>query len=599
MNHLYLDIEAASGVKLSQTGPYRYSEDEHFRILLFGYAVDNEPIRIINLEHGERIPSEVIEALTDPGVKKIAYDAEYERICLSRYLKLPGNNYLCPEHWNCLRVWASYRGLPSTMKKIATLLNLDSAANPEVQLLLRDKYLHDPRVHGDQEPERQEKMLTSLHALGQCIRQNLMAERELHAYLQQYPMPDTEWVFYFMDQRINDRGVNLDRTLIRNAIICDRLFRDGVARRFVEITGISADSPARFRQWLSVNGIHVDSVSKETISRLRKRVPVELGEVLRLWELLSRTETRKYTALNDAVCSDGRLRGLFRFCGRPQGRFSYPLIQLDNLPACRCTCLPELREIVRTGTFTGMDSTCESVTDILTQLFITSFVPNRSCRLFVMEYHALEQRIQDWLVKDDWEALACMKNYVRDEQPRVSEYFHDDPRVTRLCLDIDNAIRRCLTHPAITKTHGLLFRGYNGTLCIELPSRQALCYREPEIMFGADGFSTIMYAGINKDGKWDILQGNGAVFLRDIIQGMARNLLLNAMRRITDAKYRIVLHLPGKVVVESDEPNALLNISAIMEQPPYWAKDIRLTTRGYACDRYLEKKQRPSHLIGK
>jgi len=204
MNHLYLDIEAASGVKLSQTGPYRYSEDEHFRILLFGYAVDNEPIRIINLEHGERIPSEVIEALTDPGVKKIAYDAEYERICLSRYLKLPGNNYLCPEHWNCLRVWASYRGLPSTMKKIATLLNLDSAANPEVQLLLRDKYLHDPRVHGDQEPERQEKMLMSLHALGQCIRQNLMAERELHAYLQQYPMPDTEWVFYFMDQRIND-----------------------------------------------------------------------------------------------------------------------------------------------------------------------------------------------------------------------------------------------------------------------------------------------------------------------------------------------------------------------------------------------------------
>ena len=338
----------------------------------------------------------------------------------------------------------------------------------------------------------------------------------------------------------------------------------------------------------------MDSVSKEAVTRLRKSAPVELDEALRLWELLSRTETRKYATLSEAVCNDGRLRGLFRFCGHPQGRFSFPLIQLDNLPVCRSSDLSELRDIVRSGEFCGLDSQCESVTDILTQLFVTSFIPRRKCRLLVAEYPALEQRILDWLVRDDWEARASSRNYVQDEQPRVSEYFHDDPRVTRLCLDIDNAIRRCLTHPAVAKTHGLLFSGYNGTLCIELPSGRALCYREPEIMFGVDGFSIIMYAGMNKDGKWDNMQGNGAKFLRDIVQGLVRDVLLDAMQRLTDANYPVVLHLANKVVVESEEPAALMAVSTIMEQPSQWAKEMQLTTQGYACNRYLEKKQRPS-----
>lgn len=594
MNHLFIDIETTSGANLASVGAYRYAEDAQFRVLLFGYAVDDAPIRIVNLEQGERIPGEVIEALADPDVTKLAYDAQFERVCLSRHLELPGNVYLCPEHWRCIKVWASYRGLPSSMKKIASALGVSIAADPEVQRVLREKYVHDLRKGGDRSPECWEEMPVALQTLGQCVRQNLTAERALYEYLRKYPMPDTEWAHYCMDQRINDRGVKLDRKLVNNAVNCDAFFRGGMERRFKEITGISPDSPARFRQWLAANGVRVDSVSKEAVTRLRKITPVELDEALSLWELLSRTETRKYTTLNDAVCGDGRLRGLYRFCGHPQGRFSYPLIQLDNLPVCRSSGLSELREVVRSGVFNDMDSQCESVTDVLTQLFVTSFVPRRKCRLLVVEYTALEQRILEWLVRDDWEARASSRNYVQDEQPRVSEYFHDDPRVTRLCLDIDNAIRRCLTHPAVTKTHGLLFSGYNGTLCIELPSGRALCYREPEIMFGVDGFSTIMYAGMNRDGKWDIMQGNGSTFLRDIVQGLARDVLLDAMQRLTDANYPISLHLSNKVVIESEEPAALMAISAVMEQPPHWAKEMQLTTQGYACNRYLEKKLRPS-----
>ena len=594
MNHLYVDIETTSGANLANAGAYRYAEDKNFRVLLFGYATDSDPIRIVNLEQGEHIPAEVIEALVDPAVTKIAYDAQFERVCLSRYLELPKNVFLCPEHWRCMKVWASYRGLPASMKKIASALGVTIAADPEVQRVLREKYIHDLRKGGDQTPERREEMPVALQTLGQCVRQNLTAERALHEYLRKYPLPDTEWVNYCMDQRINDRGVKLDRKLVANAINCDDFFRGGMARRFKEITGISADSPARFRQWLTANGVRADSVSKDAVTRLRKTTPVELDEALNLWELLSRTETRKYAVPSEAVCGDGRLRGLFRFCGHSQGRFSYPLIQLDNLPVCRSSGLSELRNIVRSGEFNNMDSQCESVTDILTQLFITSFIPRRKCRLLVVEYPALEQRILDWLVRDDWEARASSRNYVQDEQPRVSEYFHDDPRVTRLCLDIDNAIRRCLTHPAVAKTHGLLFSGYNGTLCIELPSGRALCYREPEIMFGVDGFSIIMYAGMNKDGKWDIMQGNGAKFLRDIVQGLARDVLLDAMQRLSEANYSISLHQANKVIVESEEPAALMAISAIMEQPPHWAKEMRLTTQGYACNRYLEKKPRPS-----
>lgn len=594
MNHLYIDIETTSAANLSSASAYRYAEDDHFRVLLFGYAADNDPIRIVNLEQGEHIPAEVIEALADPAVTKLAYDAQFERICLSRHLELPRNVYLCPEHWRCMRVWASYRGLPSSMKMIASALGVTIAADPEVQCVLREKYIHDLRKGGDQAPEHWEEMPVALQTLGQCVRQNLTAERALYEYLREYPMPDTEWAHYCMVQRINDRGVKLDRKLVSSAINCDNFYRSGMARQFKEITGIGADSPARFRQWLAANGIRVDSVSKEAVIRLRKTAPVEINEALRLWELLSRTETRKYAALREAVCNDGRLRGLFRFCGHPQGRFSYPLIQLDNLPVCRSSDLSELRDIVRSGEFFGLDSQCESVTDILTQLFVTSFVPRRKCRLLVAEYPSLEQRILDWLVRDDWEARASSRNYVQDEQPRVSEYFHDDPRVTRLCLDIDNAIRRCLTHPAVAKTHGLLFSGFNGTLCIELPSGRALCYREPEIMFGVDGFSIIMYAGMNKDGKWDIMQGNGVRFLRDIVQGLARDVLLDAMQRLVDANYPVVLHLANKVVVESEEPAALMTMSAVMEQPPHWANELQLTIQGYACNRYLEKKTRPS-----
>ena len=481
------------------------------------------------------------------------------------------------------------------MKMIASALGVTIASDPDMQRVLREKYIHDYQKGGCQVAERSDEMPVALQTLGQCIRQNLTAERALHEYLRKYPMPTNEWARYCMDQRINDRGVKLDRKLDSNAINCDEFFRGSLARRFTEITGINPDSPARFRQWLSAHGVWVDSVSKDTVTRLRKTTPVELDEALGLWELLSRTETRKYATLINAVCSDGRLRGLFCFSGHPQGRFGYPLIQLDNLPTCRSSELSELREIVRSGAFQDIAGHCESVTDILTQLFVTSFIPRRKCKLLSVEYTALEQRILDWLVRDDWEARASSRNFVQDEQPRVSDYFHDDPRVTRLCLDIDNAIRRCLTHPTITKTHGLLFSGYNGTLCIELPSGRALCYREPEIMFGVDGFSIIMYVGMNKDGKWDIMQGNGAKFLQDIVQGLARDVLLDAMQRLTDANYPIVLHLSNKVVIESEEPTSLMAISAIMQQPPRWAKGMQLTTQGFAYSNYLEKKQRPSH----
>lgn len=595
MNHLFIDIETTSGANLSSAGAYRYAEDEHFRVLLFGYAADNDPIRIVNLERGERVPGEIVEALADAAVTKVAYGAQFERICLSRFLELPGNTYLCPEHWRCTKVWASYRGLPNSMKKLAEVMGMSLAADPDVQRVLREKYIHDLRKGGNQVSDCREDMPVALQTLGQCIRQNLTAERALHEYLRKHPMPDIEWMNYCMAQRINDRGVKMDRKLVTSAINCDNFFRGGMIRRFKEITGLdSADSPAQFRQWLSANGIRVDSVSKEAVTRLRKTTPAEADEALRLWELLSRTQTRRYAEVNAALCADGRLRGLYQFGGHPLGRFSFPLIQLDNLPVCRSSEISELREMVRSGEYGCMDGLCDSVTDILTQLFVTSFIPRRKCRLLVVEYTALEQRILDWLVRDDWEARASSQNYVQDEQPRVSEYFHDDPRVTRLCLDIDNAVRRCLTHPAVTKTHGLLFFGYNGTLCIELPSGRALCYREPEIMFGVDGFSAILYAGMNRDGKWDIMQGNGARFLQDIVQGLVRDVLLDAMRRLAEANYHICMYLANKVVVESEEPAALMGISAVMEQPPRWAKDLKLTTQGYACNRYLQKKPRPS-----
>ena len=596
MNHLYIDIETTSGVSMKSAGVYRYAEDEGFRVLLFGYAVDDGPIRIVNLEQGESIPKEVIDALADASVTKIAQDAQFERVCLSRRMGLPRNMFLCSEHWRCLRVWASYCGLPGGMKKIAAVTGVAAASDADIRRVLREKYLADLRKAGGQAAHHPGEMPAALLALGQCLRQNLKAERALHEYLWKHPLPDVEWDYYHMDQRVNDRGVALDKQFVSNAVECDEYFRECFARRFREITGLEdARSPARFRRWLLSNGVRADSVSREAVAKLKKSAPSAVNEALQLWDLLSRTETRKYAVLSESMCRDERMRGLYRFGGHPQGRFSYPLIQLDNLPLCRHPDLSAFRKRVRSGDYIGLDDQCDSVTDVLTQLFTTSFIPRGNCRLVVAKYPALENRILDWLVRDDWESQARSLNFLQDEQPLVSEYFHEDPRVTRLCLDIDNAIRRCLTHPTISQTHGLAFSAYDGTLRVELPSGRALCYREPEIMFGADGFSAILYAGVNREGKWDIQQGNGAKFLRDIVQALARDILLDALRRLSDARYTVVMHLPGKVIVESESPAALMRISAIMEQPPLWGKGLRLDVQGRTHSRHLERRQRPPY----
>ena len=570
---MYIHIATASGVALNDVGVYRYSEDNGFLVRMLAYAFDDGPIRIVCLEKGEPLPQEVVDALADGNTIKIAHEAQFARVCLSCLLGLPRNTFLCPEQWRCTRVWCSCLGLPAGLRELASIPGVG-----EIWSSGKFPMSQEPRPSGPAQ------------ALGCRLREELETIRALYGYLRKTPLPEIEWAHYALDQRVNDRGVRLDRPFLANAISFDEFFRGQYALRFREITSLpAACAPERFRKWLAANGVRTGSVSREAMARMRKRAPEAVEEAVRLWELLSRTATRKYRILFKAVCGDGRIRGLFRFAGHPQGQFSHPLVQLDNLPVLRSPDYPTLRDMVRSGECQAVAWKTEAVTDILTQLFSTSFIPRSQHCLLIAEYPSLEGRLLEWLVRGDAETLVCREAYVPDEQPRVSEYWHSDPRVTRLCLDIDTSIRRCLTHPGPVPLGGILFHAQGNLLRVTLPSGRFLCYREPELLFHPDGASMILWAGIGKDGKWATHQGNGATFLRDIVQGLQRDVMLDAMRRLTEANYAICLHGRDRLVVESAVSEALLAILSILGQPPGWAMGLRLSPQGRACSRYLEK----------
>ncbi len=403
---LSVDIETFSSINLSKAGIYRYVESPDFEILLFGYSIDGGDVQIVDLASGEEVPGPIIAGIKSDAVTKWAFNANFERICLSRFLGLPTGEYLNPSSWRCAMVWAATMGLPLSLEGVGIVLKLDKQKLTEGKDLIR--YFCQP--------------CSPTHANGQRLRnlpnhapdkwlafkrynaRDVETELAIQEKLAKFPVLDSIWEEYHLDQEINDRGVALDMVLVQEAISMDWRSRSELTSAMKRLTELdNPNSVQQMKQWLADNGMATDTLGKKAVSELLKGAPTELADVLMLRQQLAKSSVRKYKAMQNAVCSDGRARGMFQFFGANRtGRWAGRLIQMQNLPQNHLPDLTEARALVRSGNYDALEMLYEDVPDTLSQLIRTAFIPSSGTKFIVSDYSAIEARVIAWLAGEQW-----------------------------------------------------------------------------------------------------------------------------------------------------------------------------------------------------
>lgn len=424
MKELLLDIETYSGVDLAKCGVYRYAEDEDFRVLLFGYAVDGGAVRVVDVARGEAIPTEIVEALTDDNVIKWAFQAGFERVCLSRYLSDLGvrldpfhdrhslsrecARFLNPVSWRCVKVWGAYLGLPLSLSEVGEVLGLAERKLGEGRQLIR--YFCVPNGLGRR--NLPEGASDRWELFKRYNGRDVAVELAVQARLARYPVPDFVWEEYALDQEINDRGVRLDMGLVEAAIRLDEQSRAELMGRLRALTRL--DNPNSVRQmkaWLAANGLATDSLDKRAVRELLRTARGALGEVLLLRQQLAKSSVRKYQAMRCVVSADGRARGMFQFYGANRtGRFAGRLIQLQNLVRSSLPELAAVRALVRSGDYAAVRLLYDSVPEVLSQLVRTALVPRAGCKFIVVDFAAIEARVLSWLAGELWRLAVFAAN---------------------------------------------------------------------------------------------------------------------------------------------------------------------------------------------
>lgn len=639
MKNLSIDIETFSSTNLAKSGVYRYAESGDFEVLLFGYSVDGAPPAVIDLACGEQLPPEIREALVDPMVTKWAFNAQFERVCLSRYL----GKALAPISWHCTMVWAATLGLPLSLEGVGAVLGLEKQKLKEGKDLIRffctQNRLRDGsliRHFPTDDPDKWE--LFKAYNL-----RDVETEMAIQQRLSHYPVSRTEWRNYRLDQQINDRGIMLDMPIVRNAIRCDEQFKQTHMERAKEITGLeNPNSPAQLKAWLAEHGVEAEDLSKGTVRELLEKVDgaVELALALRLE--LAKSSVKKYSAMENAVCGDSRARGLIQFYGAPRtGRYAGRLIQVQNLPQNHLPDLDQVRVMIRAGDFDTVEMLYDSVPLVLSELIRTAFIPKPDCRFFVADFAAIEARVIAWLAGEEWrqkvfeqggdiycasaeqmfhvpvrkhgpnahlrqkgkiaelalgyggstgalKAMGALNMGVPEEelQPLVDSWREANPSIVSLWWAVDKAVKKAVLQKGFGDTHGIDFRCEKGFLFITLPSGRDLAYVKPRLGENRFGGESITYEGIGATKKWDRLESYGPKFVENIVQATARDILAEAMLRLDEAGYRIVMHIHDEVVIEAPAETSLEDICAIMEQTPEWADGLILRADGYVCDYY-------------
>lgn len=642
---LEMDIETFSDVDLIKCGVYAYADSPAFEVLLFAYSFDGGETRVIDLAQGEELPGEVAEAVFDGSVVKTAFNANFERTCLSKYF----GRYLPPESWHCSAVQAAVLALPRSLEDVGAVLGLDERKMKEGKELIR--YFCVPckptKANGGRRrnlpchaPEKWELFKAY------CMR-DVDVEKAIRGKLCKFPIPEGEMELYRLDQRINDRGVPVDMGLVRQAVKCERLHKEVVTKRAYELTGLeNPNSVAQLKGWLGENGVEAESLSKKAVTEMIGESDGEVEELLRLRLLMAKTSVKKYEAMERSVCSDGRVHGLLQFYGANRtGRWAGRLVQVQNLPQNHIEDLELARRLVREGRFEDVEMLYDSTPKVLSELIRTAFVPEPGCRFVVADFSAIEARVLAWLAGERWrlevfsshgkiyEASASAMFHVPIEEvtkgsslrqkgkiaelglgyggaagalvsmgaldmglseddlpPLVAAWRRANPHIAQFWWDVDKAAVEAVTKRAKTRAGRIGFEYRSGILFVMLPSGRKLAYVKPRMAVNKFGREGLTYEGILENKKWGRIETYGPKLVENIVQGTARDLLAEAMLRVERKGYPIVMHCHDEIIAEVPEGmGSVEEMCEVMAVRPSWAEGLPLRADGYECPFYQKQ----------
>lgn len=654
---LSLDLETFSDVDLQKCGVYKYAQSPNFEILLFGVSVNGGEVVVYDLAQGDTVPMEIVEALTDDTVTKWAYNAAFERICLSVWLQrnYPAyfhsysidedtvGDYLDPSAWKCSMIWAAYMGLPLSLAGAGTVLGLEEQKLKEGKDLIR--YFCVPckptKVNGGRTRNLPEHDMEKWNTFIFYNKRDVEVEMSIQDKLKKFHVPDFVWDEYHLDQEINDRGIALDMAVVENAIAFDAKSKAELAEKMQELTDLdNPNSVVQMKQWLSDNGLEMDSLGKKEVAQAVKTAPKELAEVLQLRQQLSKSSVKKYQAMQNAVCMDGRARGMFQFYGANRsGRWAGRMIQLQNLPQNHMPDLEQARGLVESGNYDAMELLYDDIPDTLSQLIRTAFVPRPGMKFVVADFSAIEARVLSYLAKENWrtevfanngdiycasasamfgvpvekhgvngnlrqkgkiaelalgyggsvgalKAMGALDMGLSEEelQPLVDSWRAANPNIVRFWWEVDRCVKETVKKRVPTETHGIRFIYQSGMLFIKLPSGRQLSYVKPRMGENRFGGESVTYEGVGGTKKWERIESYGPKFVENIVQAISRDILAHSMRTLSHCF--ICGHVHDELIIECGMGVSLDAICEQMGRTPAWIPGLLLRADGYECSFY-------------
>ena len=637
-----IDIETYSSAPLPKCGVYRYCDAPDFEILLFSYAFDDEPVQTIDLASGETLPPEVISALKEPDVIKTAYNAQFERVCLSRYL----GHWLDPHQWRCTMVMAAYLTLPGRLADAAGALGTTEKKMEEGKDLIR--YFSVPckptKTNGGRTRNLPADAPEKWAVYRQYNAQDVGTERAIRRVLEKYPLPEQEWELYALDQQINDRGVRVDKKLVKNAIAVDAVFAQAAYQRAKELTGLeNPGSVNQLKAWLADQDMPMESLARKIVQEKAAQTEGIVSELLNLRLELSKTSVKKYEAMARCVCRDGRIHGMMQFYGASRtGRFASRILNMQNLPQNHLPDLDLARELVKTGDEELLDTLFASVPGTLSELIRTAFIPKDGCRFLVSDFSAIEARVLAWLASEEWvleefrgkgkiyEASASRMFHIPQEsivkgnpnyeyrqkgkqatlscgygggvgalkamgakmpeaemQPLVDAWRAANPNIVAFWGALDRAARTVIRRKTSARVGKVILYWQDDKMFMRLPSGRNLCYQSPHFTENRFGSDAIGYYAPNAAGQMVVQETFGGKLAENATQAIARDILAHALLMLEKSGYPVVFHVHDEAVIEMPiGQGSLEEACRLMAITPDWAKDLPLRADGYECAYY-------------
>ena len=661
IREMSIDLETYSDIDITKCGAYKYAESDYFEILLFGVSVNGGPVKVYDLACGDTIPEEILAALSDENITKWAFNASFERVCLSNWLKRhcpehfrgyiipedPASKYLDPSSWKCTMIWSAYMGLPLSLESVGAVLKLQDQKLKEGKDLIR--YFCKPckptKANGGRTRNLPQHDSKKWILFKEYNRRDVEVEIAIKQKLARFPVPDFVWDEYHLDQEINDRGIMIDPEFVSNAIAFDERSRASLMSKMRDITGIdNPNSVQQMKEWLSDRGIEMESLGKKEVAKFVKdsigNMDGNITEALKLRLQLAKSSIRKYQAMQNVMCSDGRAHGMFQFYGANRsGRWAGRLIQLQNLPQNHIPDLAEARALVRSGDYDSMNLLYNDIPDTLSQLIRTAFVPKPGYKFIVSDYSAIEARVLAHIAGEKWrskvfaerkdiycasasqmfgvpvekhginshlrqkgkiaelalgyggsvsalKSMGALDNGLQEEelQPLVSAWRQANPNIVQFWWDVDNAVKTTVRQRIKTEVRGIRFSYKSGILFITLPSGRQLSYVKPRIGENRFGGESVTYEGIGTTKKWERIESYGPKFVENIVQAISRDLLCFAMRNLSFCQ--IVGHVHDEVIIECSSEVSVQSLCDIMSRSPDWMPGILIRGDGYQCDFY-------------